>query len=124
VLDSLVDRVADGSYLCALRALGAPASLCVLGGVATGMHEYLRARAGNAPAAGSAAGSAGAAELVVVTVAERPTRVIVTAFALAGAGLLPRRAGAAATLGAAAWLGLGMVGFAQLARAVHGQLAG
>lgn len=109
VLDSLVDRLSDGCYLVALWLLGAPAWLCVLGGVVTVLHEYLRARAGNA----------GMGEIGVVTVAERPTRVIVTAFALCGAGVLPAHAGQAVTLGAAAWLAVGTVGFCQLCLAVR-----
>ncbi|MDP9239265.1 MAG: CDP-alcohol phosphatidyltransferase family protein [Actinomycetota bacterium] len=109
VLDSLVDRVSDGCYLVALWLLGAPAWLCVLGGAVTMLQEYLRARAGNA----------GMGEIGVVTVAERPTRVIVTAFALCGAGVVPAHAGAAATLGAAAWLVVGTVGFGELCVAVR-----
>jgi phosphatidylglycerophosphate synthase len=114
VLDSLVDRLSDGCYLLALWLLGAPAWLCVLGGVVTMLQEYLRARAGNAGLAG----------LGVVTVAERPTRVIVTAFALCGAGVLPGHAAPAGTLAAAAWLVTGAVGFCQLALATHRRLSG
>jgi phosphatidylglycerophosphate synthase len=109
VLDSLVDRLSDGCYLLALWLLGAPAWLCLLGGVATMLQEYLRARSGNA----------GMGELGVVTVAERPTRVIITAFALCAAGTLPDHTAAAATLGAAAWLAVGTVGFGQLCIAVR-----
>ncbi len=114
VLDSLVDRLSDGSYLLALWLVGAPAWLCVLGGVVTMLQEYLRARAGNA----------GMAEIGVVTVAERPTRVIITAVTLCAAGLLPRHAGAAAAAGAAAWLVAGTMGFGQLAVAVRRSLTG
>ncbi len=109
VLDSLVDRLSDGCYLLALWLLGAPAWLCVLGGVVTVLQEYVRARAGNA----------GMGEIGVVTIAERPTRVIITAFALGGAGVLPAHAVLAAIVGAAAWLAVGTVGFAQLSLAVR-----
>ncbi|MEP6695527.1 MAG: CDP-alcohol phosphatidyltransferase family protein [Pseudonocardiales bacterium] len=108
VLDSVVDRLSDGCYLVALWQLGAPAWLCLLGGLVTMLQEYLRARAGNA----------GMGELGVVTIAERPTRVIITAFALCAAGVVPVHAGPVATAGAAVWLATGMVGFAQLSVAV------
>ncbi len=114
VLDSLVDRLSDGAYLVALWLLGAPAWLCVLAGVVTMMQEYLRARAGNA----------GLTELGVVTVAERPTRVIITAFALFGAGAVPDHGAAAVTVGAAVWLALGTGGFGQLAGSVRRDLPG
>ncbi len=101
VLDSLADRASDGCYLLALWVLGAPAWLCVLGGAVTMLQEYLRARAGNA----------GMGVLGAVTVAERPTRVIVTAVALFGVGMLPPHAAGAATAGAAMWLTLAGIGF-------------
>ncbi|MDQ6875843.1 MAG: CDP-alcohol phosphatidyltransferase family protein [Actinomycetota bacterium] len=109
VLDSVVDRVSDGCYLLALWLAGAPAWVCVLGGVVTMLHEYIRARAIGA----------GMSEVGTVTVSERPTRVIVTAFALCGAGVLPARAALAVTVGAAAWLALGTVGLGQVAVAVR-----
>lgn len=104
VLDSVVDRISDGWYLLALWLLGAPAWLCVAGGVVTMLQEYLRARAENA----------GIGELGVVTIAERPTRVIVTAFALLGAVSVPSYAYGVAAMAAGAWLALGAMGFLQL----------
>ncbi|MGB9377191.1 MAG: CDP-alcohol phosphatidyltransferase family protein [Mycobacteriales bacterium] len=112
VLDSMVDRVSDASYLLALWLLGAPGWLCIGGGAVTMLQEYLRARAGNA----------GMGELGAVTVAERPTRVIVTAFAVCGAFAVPAHIAAAATLGAGAWLGLSLIGFGQLGWAVRRSL--
>ncbi len=109
VLDSVVDRVSDGCYLVALWLLGAPAWLCVGGAAVTMLQEYTRARAGNAGFDG----------LGVVTVAERPTRVIISAFALLGAGCVPAGSAGAGTAGGAAWLVLGAAGFGQLARSVH-----
>jgi hypothetical protein len=58
-----------------------------------------------------------------VTVWERPTRVILTAFLLLACGLVPARADLFATLGAAAWIALGTVGLAQLLVAIHRRLA-
>ena len=66
------------------------------------LQEYVRARAG----------AAGLSEVGVVTVWERPTRVIVTAVFLLCAGLFLDALWV--TLGAAAWVGLGVVGLVQL----------
>lgn len=115
VLDSSCDRVGDGLFLVALWAAGAPGGLCVLGGALMALQEYVRARAG----------AAGMTEVGVVTVWERPTRVIVTAVALAATPALPLAGVAAvlgAVLGAAAWVGLGVVGLLQLGVAVRRRL--
>ena len=113
VLDSLADRLSDAAYLLPLWFLGAPGLACVAGGSLMVLQEYARARAGNA----------GMGEVGVVTVWERPTRVILTAFVLLGCGLLPGHADLIATLGAAAWIGLGVVGLTQLLLVVHRRLA-
>ncbi len=112
VLDSVADRICDGLYLSALWVLGAPGWLCVLGGTLMGLHEYTRARA--------IAG--GMSEIGVVTVWERPTRVIVTAVFLGCAGLSRAGDQSWATLAAAAWLGLGLVGLGQLLVVVRRRL--
>lgn len=114
VLDSVCDRVADAGYVVALWLLGAPGWLAVLAGGLTGLQEYLRARA--------AAG--GMTEVGVVTVSERPTRVIVTAMFLLAAGTYPGAAGTWATAGTAVWAGLGAVGLVQLTRQVQRRLTG
>ena len=112
VLDSLADRLSDAAYLVALWVLGAPGPLCVAGGGLMGLQEYARARAGNA----------GMGQIGVVTVWERPTRVVLTAGLLLGCGLLPGSAGTVATLGALAWVALGAAGLGQLLTAVHHRL--
>jgi len=112
VLDSVCDRLADSAYVVALWVLGAPGWLCVVGGGLAGLHEYTRARA--------AAG--GMAEIGVVTVSERPTRVIVTTTFLLGAGLYVSAAAAWATAGAAAWATLGLLGLTQLLVVVRRRL--
>lgn len=109
VFDSVADRVSDGCYLVALWLLGAPGWLCVLGGLVTMFHEFVR----------SEATGAGMVDVVVVTVAERPTRVIVAAFTLLSAGAVPAYAHVCATTGAAVWLAAGAVGFVQLVSAVQ-----
>lgn len=114
VLDSVVDRVSDGLYVVALWVVGAPVWLCVLGGALMGLQEYTRARAGNA----------GMTEIGVVTLWERPTRVIVTAMFLLGAGIYVDAADRWATAGAAAWATLGAVGLIQLLVVVRRRLTG
>lgn len=109
VLDSVTDRVGDLLYLAALWVLGAPPAVCVVGGVLMFLQEYARARAG----------AAGLTEVGVVTVWERPTRVIVTAAFLASAALLGEPW---AALGAWAWVGLGVVGLGQLLVVVRRRL--
>jgi CDP-diacylglycerol--glycerol-3-phosphate 3-phosphatidyltransferase len=113
VLDSVVDRVSDGLYLVALWVAGAPGWLCVVGGALMGLQEYARARAVGA----------GMREIGVVTVWERPTRVIVTAMFLLGAGIYLGASAGWATAGAAAWVGLGLVGLTQLLVVVRRRLA-
>jgi phosphatidylglycerophosphate synthase len=103
VLDSLADRVSDSAYVLALWVLGAPGWLCLAGGGAAVLQEYARARAG----------VAGMTEIGVVTVAERPSRVIIAALALLGCGVAGS-AHSVATAGAAAWTVLGVIGLAQL----------
>ena len=112
VLDSVADRVSDVAYLVALWLLGAPGWLCVPGGGLMLLQEYTRARAAGA----------GMAEIGVVTVWERPTRVILTAGLLLGAGLLTARAADVASWGAAGWVGLGVVGLTQLVVVVRRRL--
>ena len=112
VLDSVVDRVSDGLYLVALWVVGAPAWVCVLAGALMGLQEYTRARAGNA----------GMSEIGVVTVWERPTRVITTAMFLLGAGIYVTAAPDWAGVGAAVWAVLGVVGLSQLLVVVRRRL--
>jgi CDP-diacylglycerol--glycerol-3-phosphate 3-phosphatidyltransferase len=109
VLDSVADRVSDLLYVAALWVAGAPGPVCAVGGALMSLQEYARARA--------AAG--GMAEVGVVTVWERPTRVIVTAAFLASAAAL---GSPWPTLGAWAWVGLGVVGLVQLLVAVRRRL--
>jgi CDP-diacylglycerol--glycerol-3-phosphate 3-phosphatidyltransferase len=109
VLDSLADRVGDTAFLVALWLLGAPAWLAVAAGAATGMLEYARARAAGA----------GFDEIGVVTVGERPTRIIACAAALAGAAAVPSLSAVAGTVGALVTLATGAIGLAQLLAVVR-----
>lgn len=109
VVDAVADRLADLLLVLTLLRLGAPPGVCVAAGALVLGHEYLRARA-------QAAGMAGAG---AVTVAERPTRVIVVAVACLGAGALPAGAPLTgwdwATVCATGWVAAGVVGLVHLA---------
>lgn len=104
VLDSVADRLSDSAYVLALWVLGAPGWLCVVAGATAALQEYVRARAG----------AAGLRDIGVVTVFERPTRVILVGALLVAAAVLPGHDAAVATAGAAAWALLGVLGTGQL----------
>ena len=111
VLDALADRVSDAAFVAALWILGAPTAVCVAAVAICWLHEYARARAG----------AAGMSEVGAITVAERPTRVIVVAMSLLAAAARPAEAWP--TIGAWALVGVGMVGFAQLLHVVRRRLS-
>jgi phosphatidylglycerophosphate synthase len=109
VLDSLADRVSEALYVLALWRLGVPGWLCVAAGGLGWLHEYVRARA-------AAAGMSG---IGVVTVAERPTRVVFAAASLVAAGAVPGAGegvllGRPATVAVAVWVVVAAAGLAQL----------
>lgn len=104
VLDSVADRIADAAVAAALWPLGAPGWLCAAAAGLSWLPEYARARAG----------AVGLTELAVLTVWERPTRLVLAGFLLLGCGLLPGRAAAVATAGAVAAVVLGAVAVGQL----------
>jgi len=110
VLDSTADRVSDLAYVGALWLAGAPTSVCVAGGALMFLQEFVRARAG----------AAGMSEVGVVTVWERPSRVIVTAAFLLCAGVFADDVWA--SVGAVAWVVLGVIGLGQLLVVVHRRL--
>lgn len=114
VLDSVVDRVSDALYLVAVWAVGGAGWLALLAGALGWLQEYVRARAG----------AAGLHEVGVVTVAERPTRVILTAGALLGAITMPDRAEQVATAALAALAVLAAVALVQVLVHVRRRLAG
>ena len=106
VLDSVVDRLTEAAYACALWAAGAPGWLAVVFGALCWLPDYLRARAGQA-----GVGATGA-----LSVWERPTRVILTGLTLGGAGVLAAldAADLVVTVGTAAGAVLGTIGVVQL----------
>jgi CDP-diacylglycerol--glycerol-3-phosphate 3-phosphatidyltransferase len=112
VVDAVADRAGDLLLVATLAVLGAPPAWCVAAGALTLLHEYLRARA-------NAAGMPGVG---AVTVAERPTRLIIVALACLGAGLrphdLPVTGWNRGTVFVVVWLAVGVVGFVHLCIAV------
>ena len=104
VLDTVADRVSDLMFFVAAYLLGAPAPIVVTIAALTLLQESARARA--AVVAPSDVG--------VLTVWERPSRVITTVVITGGAGLVPSQTALFATVGSAVALALAVVGFVQL----------
>ncbi len=109
VLDAVADRIGDLVFITTLFLAGARLLPCLLGALLMLLQEYIRARAG----------AAGLRDVGVITVWERPTRVIVTAGFLGSAWLLGHRW---AEFGSWAWVGLGVVGMTQLVIVVRRRL--
>ena len=109
VVDAVADRAGDLLLAATLAVLGAPAGWCVAAAALTLLHEYLRARAHAAGMPGPGA----------VTVAERPTRLVLVAVAALGAGVAPGGTPGTgwgwATVSAVAWVAVGAVGLVHLA---------
>ncbi len=112
VLDALADRWADSAYLVAFWLLGAPGLACVVAAALMWSHEYVRARAT----------VEGLGDVGVLTIWERPSRVITTAMFLLGCGIYAESADAWASVAAAAWVVGGAVGLGQLVLAVRRRL--
>ncbi|GAA4893060.1 CDP-alcohol phosphatidyltransferase family protein [Actinomycetospora straminea] len=107
VLDQLVDRVGDVAFLVALVLAGAPGWLAVGVGTLTLLQESVRA-------------SAALPEVGVVSVWERPSRVIVTALGLLGTALTPGLP--VATIAVVIAAVLAVVGFVQVVVTVFRRL--
>jgi phosphatidylglycerophosphate synthase len=112
VLDAVADRLSDCGYAAALWVVGAPGWMAVAAGGSAMLLEYLRARAG----------AAGLPDVGVVTVGERPTRIVSTTMFLAGAGLFPAAAAGWATAGAGFGVAAAVVGLGQLLVTVRRRL--
>jgi CDP-diacylglycerol--glycerol-3-phosphate 3-phosphatidyltransferase len=104
VVDSLADRLADTAYFLGLWLLGAPGWLAGSAAGIAFLQEYLRARAESLT------------RVEIVTMSERPTRIILVAMLLLGCGILPTQRSAIATAGSAVGLAIGVLGIAQLIR--------
>lgn len=113
VIDSVADRVGDVLLGAVLLAIGAPVAWALAAVLLVFLLEYVRARA-------QAVGMPGVG---AVTVAERPTRLIVVAMAAGGVAVSPAGLpllgwgwGATFTV---TWTAIGVVGMAQLLRGVR-----
>ena len=113
VIDSVADRIGDLLLGACLLALGAPVPWVVAAVALLMLLEYLRARAQ----------SVGMPGVGAVTVAERPTRLILVGLAAAGSAVFPSRVPMIgwgwATMTAIIWTVVGVVGLAQLAHGVR-----
>ncbi|MDQ4118884.1 MAG: hypothetical protein M3235_18260, partial [Actinomycetota bacterium] len=114
VLDQLVDRIGDVGMLVGLWALGAPGPVCAAAAVLTVLDESVRANAA----------AEGASETGLVTIAERPARLLIGGVSLAAAGAVPSVAVPLVTVGAGLWALLSLVATGQLVVNVRGRLRG
>jgi CDP-diacylglycerol--glycerol-3-phosphate 3-phosphatidyltransferase len=112
VLDSVADRASDSLFLVAAVAVGCPVWLAVACGFGCFLLEYLRARAGNA----------GGDDVGRITIAERPTRVVVLALSIHFSGVFLGLADTLSALGPAVLLAMTVVAVVQLGLAVRRQL--
>lgn len=114
--DSMADRLSEAAWLIALWLLGAPGILVVFCGGQAWLHEYARARAALSGMPGIGA----------VTVAERPTRVLLVIAALAvGGAVWPishRLTPGVITIALSVWAVLGLLGAARLGGAIRSSL--
>jgi archaetidylinositol phosphate synthase len=112
VVDAAADRVGDLLMVAVLGVLGAPVPVFAAVAVLLLLHEYVRARAQ----------SVGMPGVGAVTIAERPTRVVIVTVAALGSGVLPGGTPLTgwgwATVCAIGWGVVGVVGLLQLSVAV------
>ncbi|NMO53127.1 CDP-alcohol phosphatidyltransferase family protein [Actinoplanes sp. TBRC 11911] len=108
VYDSVADRVAELAWLVAFWLAGVPGWLVVAAGAVSWLQEYARARAT----------AAGMTEIGVVTVAERPTRVLASLFGLLSGFFVTWGLG----LAVAIWALLGLVGLGQIGLTIRREL--
>jgi CDP-diacylglycerol--glycerol-3-phosphate 3-phosphatidyltransferase len=111
--DNLADRVSEAAWLSALWLVGGHGVVAVACWAASWLHEYVRA----------AGVRSGMADIAVITVNERPTRVIATVAALILGGLVwmfnPRLVPGVVTVVLAVWLLLGVLALIRLIAAVR-----
>lgn len=114
VLDSVADRLSDALLVGSLWILGAP-GLLVAAVVFVGfVQEYARARAA----------AVGVSEVGVVSISERPTRVVIVAVFLGLCALAPYGISIATWAALGAWLGfvVAVFGLIQVAVALTSRL--
>jgi archaetidylinositol phosphate synthase len=112
VVDAVADRLGDLLLAGTLLLLGAPPWWCAAAAALVLVHEYLRARAQGVGLPGAGA----------VTVAERPTRLVLVGVAAVGSAALPDGTPGTgwgwATVCAVGWVAVGVIGLVHLAIAV------
>ena len=114
VLDAVADRISDAVFVATLWVVGAPAGVCVAAVALCWLQEYARARAGGA----------GMTEVGILTIDERPTRVVVVVMFLLASVARPDDDPGWATLGAWALVGLGVIGLVQVLVVIRRTLGG
>lgn len=111
--DGLADRLSEAAWLLGVWLVGGHGVLVAACGAASWLHEYVRARAG----------ASGMADIGVVTVNERPTRVIAVIGALVLGGLTwminPRLVPGTVTVVLAIWLVFALLGLIRLVAVVR-----
>lgn len=103
-LDSIIDRLVDVAIAVMLVAAGADPLAVMIAVTLTLVHEYMRARAA----------SVGYRLIGVVSVAEKPTRIILGLIAFTACSVVPGRADVFTTISAWVWLLLALIGVTQL----------
>lgn len=103
-LDSMVDRVVDVAIAAMLVFAGADPLVVMIAATLTLVHEYMRARAS----------SVGYRMVGVVSVAEKPTRIILGVIAFTACSVVSGHAAAFTTISAWVWLWLALIGLSQL----------
>ena len=111
-LDSVVDRLVDIACVGLIISFGAPITLAILAVMTTLLLEYIRARAS----------SLGATDVGVISIAEKPTRVILTFMTLLCIALFPFDQEVVSTISIITWSTVGMIGIFQVWPAMRRQL--
>jgi hypothetical protein len=110
---AVAGRLSEVAWLVAVWLVGVSGPLVVAGGIMTGLHEYVRARAL----------AAGMSRIGAQTTGDRPMRVGVAVVGLALAALAgPELGPGVLTLASAVWLLLAALGLGQLIGAVRRSL--
>lgn len=114
VLDSLADRISDAALLAALWLIGSPGILVAIAIFIGYLQEYARARAT----------AAGVDEVGVVSISERPTRIVIVAVFVGLCAWAPYGFTTAnwATYGAGVAAAVAAIGFGQVALALGHRL--
>ncbi|MGU3433961.1 CDP-alcohol phosphatidyltransferase family protein [Actinomycetes bacterium M1A6_2h] len=112
VIDSVADRCCDLLFFACLAVAGAPLPLVAALSVSTMLQETARARAT----------AAGLTDIAVITVWERPSRVITTVVTLGAVVLVPAQAQISTVVGSVVGAALAVVGLTQFLVVAHRDL--